>query len=275
MARNFNIEEHKAGLTLIVKPVDDPERPVDAEQFLQAATKWLASLTSFASDSGLEIRWEIAELKRSSALLEVIPVDVRTGIIAASVARNWKKVVRQIEETGTPPNEVRPETLRDIERFTSEGNNLAMVVSAGDERETQPITVATQKRMKEAVAALPSQEYSQEGTLRGNLAVLNSWNQDERWFRLRVPLAPDKQIRCVYKDESLIGALGDTFEKLVDVTGLMHYRKTEVWPHMVQVSSIKPVHSSSLDFFLSKMRPFNIPAEMDSVSYIRSIRDGE
>ena len=150
-----------------------------------------------------------------------------------------------------------------------------MSVTTGDELTAQPITINTQKRLKEAVAALPSEEYAQEGTLRGALAVLNSWNKDERWFRLRVPLAPDKQVRCTYKDEHLISALGDTFEQLVDVKGLLFYKRSEVWPHRVEVHSVRKVGTFSLDSFLENMKPFSLPPRMDSVSYIRSLRDAE
>jgi hypothetical protein len=275
MARNFSAEEHKAGLTLLVKPIDDPERPVDAEQFLQAATKWLTSLSSFASGNGLQIRWEIAELKRSSALLEVIPVDVRTGVIADSLAKNWKRVVRQVEETGLPPQEISAETVRDIEHFAASANGLNLVISSGDEPVIQPITISTQKRFKEAVTSLPSEEYSQPGTLRGKLAVLNSWNPEERWFRLRLPLAPDKQVRCVYADEALISSLGDTFEKLMDVTGILHYRGSEIWPYLVEVQSVRQLQPPSLDSFLAEMLPFPMLAGTDSVSCVRSLRDAE
>jgi hypothetical protein len=275
MARNFSTQDHRAGLTLVVKPVDDPDRPVDAEQFLQAATKWLASLASFASDSGLNVRWEIAELKRSSAVLEVIPIDVRTGIIADSVARDWGNAVREIESTGASSRTFLPSTIRDIEQFASAANHLSIVICAGENQVSQPITANTQKRLKEAVAALPSEDYSQEGTIRGNLAVLNSWNPDERWFRLRIPLAPDRQVRCVYADESLIGALGDTFEKAVDVSGTMHYRKGETWPHRIDVHTIQRLTPLSLSEFLAGMLPVPLAPGMDSVSAIRSLRDGE
>jgi hypothetical protein len=262
-------------LTLVVKPVDDPERPVDAEQFLHAATKWLTSLASFATESGLSVRWEIAELKRSSAVLEVVPIDVHTGVIAASVARDWGTVVQEIETTGRTSKPINPSTVKDIEHFTSTANDLTMVVSTGDETVSKTITLLTQKRLKEAVAGLPSDEYSQEGTIKGNLAVLNSWNQDERWFRLRVPLAPEKQIRCVYSDPGLIGALGDTFEKPVNVTGLMHYRTGEIWPHRIDVRSVQRQPALTLDEFLAKMQPVTLPPGADSVSAVRSLRDAE
>jgi hypothetical protein len=275
MSKDFSPEEHKAGLTLTVKPLDDPERPVDAEQFLEAATKWLTSLASFASDVGLQVRWEIAELRKSSAVLEVIPIHIQTGIVADSIAKDWNETVKEIESKGTSSRTVLPKTIRDLEQFASAANHLSITVGGNDASPTQLITVNTQKRLKEAVAALPLQEYSQEGSIRGNLAVLNSWNPDERWFRLRVPLAPDKQLRCVYADEDLIGSLGDTFEKAVDVSGTMHYRNGEIWPHRIDVRSIHKLVPMSLDEFLSSMNPIPLPAGVDSVSAIRSLRDGE
>ncbi len=275
MARTFSPKDHEAGLTLVVKPIDDPERPVDAAQFLEAATKWLTSLTSFATDSGFQVRWEIAELKRSSALLEVIPIDVRTGVIADSVSKDWKKVVQQIEATGSSPKEYRSATIRDMEHFTSAANHLMVVIGGGSELVSQPITVTTQKRLKEAIDSLPAEEYKQYGTIRGRLAVLNSWNPDERWFRLKIPLAPEKQVRCVYTHETLISELGDTFEKLVDVSGLLHYRNDETWPTLVEVHTVRKLMQSSLDEFLSQSLPIPMPVGTDSVSFIRSLRDAE
>jgi hypothetical protein len=275
MARNFTEEDRKAGLTLIVKPVDDPEHPVDAKQFLETASRWLASLTTFASESGLSIRWEIAELRRSSALLEVVPIDTITGIIAQSVARGWGGAMQEMESQGFAPAGISPNTVRAIEHFAASANDLAITISSGDEHFSKPVTPQTQKRLKEAVAALPSEEYSQEGTIRGSLAVLNSWNSEDRWFRLRVPLAPDKQIRCVYDDEGLITALGSTFEKLVAVTGQLHYRKGELWPFRIDVGSIRSQEPMTLGKFLENMRPISLPVGMDSVSAIRSLRDAE
>jgi hypothetical protein len=275
MARSFSPEDRKAGLTLVVRPFDDPEQPVDAERFLAAATKWLTSLSSFAADSGLAVRWEIAELRRSSAVLEVVPVDTRTGTIASSVAKDWETVMKEVERTGAPSSAILPTTIKDMEQFASTANNLTVLVSAGDEGFSTPITITTQKRLKEAAAALPAEEYAQEGTLRGYLAVLNSWNSEDRWFRLRVPLAPDKQIKCVYADETLIESLGQTFEKLVNVSGTMHYKKGDLWPHRIDIRSVKNQQPLSLDQFLANMSPVVIPHGMDSVSAIRSLRDAE
>ena len=275
MARNFSTEEHKAGLTLIVKPADDPERPVDAERFLQTASKWLASLDSFALDVGLKVRWEIAELKRSSALLEIVPVNIATGLIASSIAENWNDVVREIERTGTPPVSLQPATLRDLEQFVTTTNDLAVTVRVGDEPIVQTISANTQKRLKDAIAALPSEEYTQEGTIRGTLAVLNSWNPRERWFRLKLPLVPDKQVRCAYSDENLIAELGDTFEKTLDVKGILHYRRSEAWPFFVDVASVSKLPDITLEAVEKLIQPIVIPHGLDSVSYIRSVRDAE
>ncbi len=276
MARSFSPEEHRAGLTLVVKPLDDPDRPVDAEQFLQAATKWLASLTSFASDFGHDVRWEIAELKRSSAVLEVIPVDVQTGLIADAIATKWNKTVRQIEASGAPPDDLSPKTLNDLQHFTSTANDLSVSVLTGQENDwPHTITVETQRSLQKAVAALPAERYTVQGTLRGRLEVLNSWNPRERWFRLRLPLAPDKQVRCVYDSEALITELGDTFERLIDVTGTLHYRTAEAWPFLVEVATIRKLRNKSMEEVEANIRPIPLPDGLSSVESVRRLRDAE
>jgi hypothetical protein len=275
MVKKLNQRELNASLTLIVKPPDDPEKPVDAQLFLETATKWLHALATFAVEQGRQVRWEIADLQRSSAVVEVLPVDVVTGVIASDLAENWESAIRSIEQQAAPPASITPKAIRAIGEFVNAVSDLSVAIKTGGEPTPHQISPVTQKRFLDATAALPPEEYALKGTVRGRLAVLNSWNPKERWFRLQLPLAPDKHVKCVYTDEMLIEELGETFEDLLEVTGTLHYHFDDPWPSHVEVDHVRPLPKQpamSLDQLIGSLK---LPRGLDSVTYVRSLRDAE
>ena len=71
----------KATPTLSLKiETSDSNRPnVTADEFLSTAAKWLKSLETFAEGQGKHVKWEIVDLRKSSALIQVSPVVIKTG----------------------------------------------------------------------------------------------------------------------------------------------------------------------------------------------------
>jgi hypothetical protein len=275
MARKLYNKGMTSSLTLIVKPAEDPTELVDADKFIATASKWLSALSTFASDQGLHVRWEIAGLEQSSAIVEVIPVDVTTGLIASDIASKWDSALREVESTGRPPDTVQPTSLRAMAEFVSSTSELSVAIRSGAISEPHPISAATQKRLLDAVSLLPPQEYQITGTVRGRLAVLNSWNPKERWFRLQLPLAPDKYVKCVYGDVRLIEELGQTFEHLLEVTGTLHYELGQPWPFHIDVDRVRQVPqrpSMTIDELIGTIK---LPPGVDSVSFVRGLRDAE
>lgn len=118
-------------------------------------------------------------------------------------------------------------------------------------------------------------QYSVRGKLRGRLAVLNSWNPQERFFRLQIPLAPGKPVICTYRDEELVSALGAGFEGVVEVEGLFHYRREEVWPNRAEITGIRILAREQMRSLQDLVGLFRLPEGQDSVSYVRSLRDAE
>jgi hypothetical protein len=275
MALRFHNPSLEGSLTLIVRPMDDPQKSVDAQKFFDAARKWLDSLSIFATDQGRQIRWEIAGLQKSSAVVEVLPIDVISGVVAQEITRNWEVAIREIELTGHAPTDIKPTSVRGIGEFVNSISDLAVSFKSASAPEPHQISANTQKRVQDAIAALPPDEYQSQGTVRGRLAVLNSWNQNERWFRLQLPLAPDKHVRCSYSDVKIVEELGETFEDLLEVTGTLHYRIDDPWPYQIEVERIRRVPTRpalSIDQLVGAIR---LPEGVDSVSYVRSLRDAE
>src|ERR1035437_5441729 len=90
-------------LSLHVEPADDIRRNVDAEQFFTLAERWLKSLKAFASDAGQHVKWEIVELKKASAFVQVRPVEAQTRRPLPSLVRGWDKGLRELQKRGLPP----------------------------------------------------------------------------------------------------------------------------------------------------------------------------
>lgn len=266
-------------LSLHVEPAETQQRNVDAEQFFGLAEKWLKALKAFASDRGQHVRWEIVELKKASAFVQVQPVEAQTLRPLPALVRDWDKGVRSVQKTGRPPQGFMSASLQALQEFVKEvpPDNL---VSLGNGTKKKPLflTAEMQRRVEQAAAIASSQvplQYSVRGKLRGRLAVLNSWNPHERFFRLQISLAPGKPVNCTYRDEELVSALGAGFEGVVEVDGLFHYRREEVWPNRAEVSGIRVLAREQVSSLQDLVGLIRLPEGQDSVSYVRSLRDAE
>jgi hypothetical protein len=266
-------------LSLLVQPAEQRQRNVNAEQFFALADRWLKALQAFASDTGQRVTWEIVELKKSSAFVQVRPVEPQTRKPVPALVRKWDSGLREVERTGRPPRNFTANSLGALQEFVrSVPPDSAVTLGDGSKKKPLTITAKTQRRVEEAVAAVCSTvpaEYSVRGKLRGRLAILNSWNPAERSFRLQIPLAPGKPVTCTYKDEHLVSELGSGFEGVIEVEGLLHYRREEVWPHRAEVDAIRVLAREKVTSLRDLVGLLPLPEGQDSVSYIRSLRDAD
>jgi hypothetical protein len=256
----------------------DPKHPhVDADDFLTTAEKWLRSLKAFAAEQGQQVTWEIVDLRQSSALIEVQPVKTKTHKPAVTLVKRWDEGIRKIERTGRPPAGFRPQSLVALKEFVSSLPKNVVVKVGNHSGEPLQLTALTQRRVDEAARLMPvepKREYSTRGSIRGRLAVLDSWKPEERFFSLQLPLAPNQPVKCTYVDKELVARLGDSFEGTVEITGKLHYKPDRPWPSAVDVENIRPLNKVPLGL-KDLAGLIKLPAEIDSVSYVRSVRDAE
>src|ERR1039458_9925869 len=104
-------EPGQYSLSLKLETTEKGRRNVDADDFFYTAEKWLRALKTFAKERGEHVKWEIVGLQKSSALVQVQPVKVKTGKPAPSLVKSWEKGLRQIEKTGKPAPAFTPEAL--------------------------------------------------------------------------------------------------------------------------------------------------------------------
>jgi hypothetical protein len=234
-------------------------------------------LKAFAAEQGEQVKWEIVDLRQSSALIEVQPVKVKTGKPSAVLAKRWDEGIRKMERTGRPAAGFRPLSLVALKEFVSSLPQNAVVKVGNHSGEPLQLTALTQRRVEEASRLLPvppKREYSTRGSIRGRLAILNSWEPEQRSFSLQLPLAPNHPVRCTYVDRELVAKLGDSFEGPVEITGKLHYKPDRPWPFAVDVEDIRPLNKAPVSL-KDLVGLIKLPAELDSVSYIRSVRDAE
>jgi hypothetical protein len=247
---------------------------VDADAFLETAEKWLKALKTFASEQGKQVTWQITDLRKSSAFMAVAPVTIKGNKPTPALVKKWEQGLRKIENTGRPASGFTPASLVALKEFVScIPQDMAVTL---DNYSNQPlhVTALTQRRVEEASRFLPveKREYSTRGSIRGRLAVLNSWKQDERFFTLQIPLAPTQQIRCTYTDSHLVERLGTAFEGPVEITGKLQYQPDRPWPVSVEVEAIRPLNRTPVG--LQELAGLiALPNGVDSVAYVRGLRD--
>ena len=266
-------------LSLKLETTDKDRRNVDADDFFSAAEKWLHALKIFAKEQGEHVKWEIVDLRKSSALVEVQPVKVESGKPAPDLVRKWEQGLKKIEDTGKPDPKFTPEALSALHDFVfSIPANTVVSFGNGAESERHQVTPMTQRRIEQALAAFPPEprkEYAAQGSLRGQLAVLDSWNPDERSFRLKLPMAPAKPVKCTYRDASLTAELGESFEGMVEITGQLKYRPEQPWPFAAEVERITALPRKPKISLKDLVGLVSLPKGQDSISYVRSLRDAE
>jgi hypothetical protein len=270
----------KAIPTLSLKiETSDSNRPnVTADEFLSTAAKWLKSLETFAEGQGKHVKWEIVDLRKSSALIQVSPVVIKTGKPAPTLVRKWDEGVRRIEKTGNPVSSFKGSSLAALTDFVLNiPRNRVVHIGNGLASDRMQVTALTQKRVEEAAKKFQSdrREYISQGSIRGRLAVLNSWNPEDRSFQLQIALSPSRPVRCTYHDNTLVSELGEGFEGNVEITGQLQYRAEEPWPCAAEVHRIRVLPRSAEVSLKDLVGLIQLPDGQDSVSYIRSLRDAD
>ena len=58
--------------------------------------------------------------------MEVLPVDVISGVIASEITRNWEVAIKEIESTGHVPPDIKPTSVRAIGEFVNSVSYFAV-----------------------------------------------------------------------------------------------------------------------------------------------------
>jgi hypothetical protein len=73
----------------------------------------------------------------------------------------------------------------------------------------------------------------------------------------------------------LVTELGYGFEGIVEVEGLLHYRREGIWPYKAEIDRIYVLTREQTVSLKDLVGLLRLPEGQDSVSYIRRVRDAE
>lgn len=280
-SRADNLERRKknaSNLSLKIESSDRRYPRIDAQEFLTTAEKWLRALNTFAVERGERVKWEIVDLRKSSALIEVQPVKLKTNKPFGALVKDWDEGLRRMERTGRPAPKFTSTSLVALKEFVSSVPKDSIVsIGNGTTTTRLHITALTQSRVQEAAQRLPQEqkrEYAARGSIRGRLAVLDSWKPEDRSFSLQLPLAPNRPVKCTYGDTSLVTELSGSFEGIVEITGNLRYKPDQAWPYSAEVEHIRPLRTPGVAL-RDLVGLIHLPEGQDSISYVRSVRDAE
>src|SRR5438270_208107 len=110
-------QQSAPSLSLKIEPADRTHPHVDADEFLSTAEKWLRALKVFAAEQGEQVKWEIVDLRKSSALIQVQPIKIKSRKPAAALVKKWDDGIKKIEKTGRPAPKFTPESLEAFRDF--------------------------------------------------------------------------------------------------------------------------------------------------------------
>ena len=114
----------------------------------------------------------------------------------------------------------------------------------------------------------------EQGSVIGSLDVIDVHNQ-RNLFKI-YPVVGPTSIRCLFQGPMFNDALAG-IKKFVRVSGLLHYKKTEKFPHLIKVVSIEVLPEKSDRPSLSSLRGMAPGAYggLSSTDYVDKVRNGD
>lgn len=114
----------------------------------------------------------------------------------------------------------------------------------------------------------------EEGSVIGSLDFIDVHNQ-RNVFKI-YPVVGPTSIRCQFQGSQFDNALSG-IKKFVRVSGLLHYKKTEKFPHLIKVVSIEVLPEKSDRPSLSSLRGMAPGAYggLSSTDYVEKVRNGD
>jgi hypothetical protein len=196
------------------------------ERFMAAARAffgYVEELSRTVAPDGQPLRW-IVRVREGSALLAVDPSPATPPEVAHAIYARAERgirhlIERDIGDSGLPEQTLK--YLRTLSELTEAGPNKAPPVPIRLWIEKRPIsfepTIAS--AIREDVRA----DYNDYGTIEGRLETIQE-SYGTLQFYIRDTMLRQR-VRC-YFPEDLLPEVFDKFRKRVEVSGIIHYRKS-------------------------------------------------
>jgi hypothetical protein len=217
------IEHIPTDLTLEIEDDLSPERFIATARAFFGYVQEIS--TTFAPDG--EIPSWIVRVREGSTLLALDPSPRVPGAVAEVIfARAEKGIERlvngSIDESGLPDSAIRHlKVLAEMAEGTL-GKNRPVGLRFWIKRKPFPVEPVLARILREDERA----DYRDWGTIEGRLQVIQEGHRGNLQFQL-MDVALRQKVRCYFPEE-LLSEVFDKFRRRVEVTGMIHYRKSGV-----------------------------------------------
>lgn len=213
---------------------------------------------------------DLSHASPATVVLEATPFRHVNVDLSHEVTSKFFSGLHQIQETG----EISPEFDRPIlESYKALCSTLY--------RNTPGITLTNGQYRVEITPQLAARleillgtDSMEEGAVDGHLEAINLHNQANKFYIF--PSAYPAKIVCHFTEAMTADAIA-AIKRYVRVTGRVKYKKRSFFPQEIEVATME-VHSPASELptlgSLRGIAPDATPKDLDSVSFIRSLRNG-
>jgi len=240
-------------------------------EFIQSIKASLRGLDVSVSGKGRpSVYYRITGLKPSSAsvTIEEVPIEKRpstgNGIIPILV-----DAMDEIQSKGTLPSLLDIHILEAFKGLTKHLNKNITGIEITANGKQLEIT----NQLNAGIDKILGTNITTRGSVSGYLEAINVHSGNKFFI---YPIVGAKKVECVF-EHSLIERIKEGIERYINVVGVLYCRSKEPYPHKIKVEDIE-IYPSEDDLpklmDLKGIAP-NLTGGIDSVNYIRKIRDEE
>ncbi len=214
--------------------------------------------------------YRISDLSSGSATVEIEAVSRPEAQNAAkAVVDTFFDGLRQLEEKAQAPARFDRPLLEAFKELAKPLHGRTKGIEVGRGHLRTRIT----KRLEQNVDEIIGEDLISAGSISGHLDLVNV--HDKNAFFVYPVLGPTK-VECLF-DEELLEKIKTGLKRHVVVFGSLHYKQNEVFPYRVDVQDIEvfPHQDELPDLRSLRGAVPGITGELDSVTFVRRLRDAE
>ena len=127
--------------------------------------------------------------------------------------------------------------------------------------------------MEANIDSILGEDITSEGSMEGFLELVNVHRQNNFYI---YPTITPTRVACIFPLE-MLPKVGQGLKRYVSVSGLMRYKKIEVYPHQIDVREIEIYPKENELPSLASLRGMapNATGNLDAVTFVRRLRDAE
>lgn len=251
-----------AELAQIKLKIDLDDDPVDLRDVIEYIELFQSALRGIV---GPGVTLQVTRISRNSPLmLDVLPVRERTSRPLKSERDHVQRAISNLRK-GKKVKGLTHDAVRRISTMTRafvNDNRVAEIQFDGK-------SIELDETLAIAADNILGGYTESHGAITGRLQAINIRSRKPT-FRIYSEVPPYR-VTCVFKKD-LLPAIIEAIGEVVDVEGLLKYRKFDAFPFEVSMNALRVLRPTDPEVWL-QTRGSTTPGSGDSVAEVRSIRD--